>query len=278
MRTPSGIYNRISEKIKPRIKSLEKELATGLLSGTLLIAGCNANANKKNEIFNPDTTYTKPYFKLDLEAVNYKVKELGDKIQTTPPHPKDTGWVKQPTKTNLVGKSAGGFAFKTGGGLGYYNSDLGLSLFGGGDIRILGLSSEFRDGLYDNLQHTTDSRPPQIGSFVFTQLNPSVLTYIPKIGIEKGTKNAAIGFEYGFPYMTWEARSGHDRWSSWENVQSEKWRGFGTRWEVKLRYQEKDSNNYGFFSVFGENYKMKFAGENAKVGGLGVSFGVICLF
>lgn len=261
---------KLCDKIKSKVKLTKFDLVTGILSAAIFLGGCSVgNASKKEGL------YPLAGFNLGAESIKYKVKKLGKKIQTTPVHPDDSGFLTGQTTTNLEGDKERDFALKVGGDIGVgYNADSADVRFRfGGDIRYNPLSgSDFREGLYDTKQQVSDVRPPGSGSFVFTQLNPDAITLIPRIGIETTLfEKLDFGVEVGFPYMEWAIKSGHDRWGRWQTVQKDSWKGFGKRYAGKIGWRLE--NGLIFLSVFKESYKPDFAGEDAEIEDVGIFIG-----
>lgn len=216
--------------------------------------------------------------RLGLEAAFYK-SDLGKKIKTTPVHPADAGFLAGKTATepddydtdNLnIAPKAGIF-----GSIGTNN----IRFFGGmlGRWNLLHYVDDYQEGFYEVKQQVSDTRPKSQGSLVFTQLKPGAFTAIPYVGVEGKIKNLIMEASVGFPYMEWEARSGHDRWGRWQAVQSDSWTGFGTRYTGSLGY-ELNKNSKIFFSVFYEQYKPDFVSEKGTVSGIGGFLGLIYNF
>jgi len=212
--------------------------------------------------------------RIGFELTQWEVKELGGKIQTTPVHSDDSGFLTGRTITNLDGDKTWDVAPKAGLLASIGDDNLRFNI--GADIRYNPLShkDDYHEGLYDWRQQVSDTRPPSQGSFVFTQLTPDYFTYIPFVGVErKLSERLCLGFEVGFPYMQWEVRSGHDRWGRWETVQRDSWSGFGMRYTGNVLFKINENGEF-FISPFYEQYNPEFAGQGAKIRGLGLFLGV----
>lgn len=239
----------------------------------LFFGGCSFSSFEEEKSSDP---LIKPRFGLD--AVQWEVKKLGRKIQTTSVHPADSGFLTGETTTDLDGEKGWDPAPKLGliGLIG--GEDLRLKL--GGDVRYNPAASAngYQEGFYDVRQQISDTRLATSGSFVFTQLTPDHLTYIPFVGAEtRIAENIFLSFEVGFPYMEWKVRSGHDRWAHWETVQRDTWKGFGMRYAGSISFTTNGRGEF-FISPFYEKYDPEFAGEEAEIEGWGVFFGLAYRF
>lgn len=229
---------------------------------SLAFFGCHSSENGRIE----------PRVGFDL--VRWKIEDLGKKIQTTSVHPDDSRFLTGKTTTKVEGKSKSDFSPKIG--LASIIGDENLNLKIGADIRynLLSATDGFREGFYDTRQQVSDTRLPANGSFVFTQLTPGKAAYMPFVGIEARLAEGLFwGFEIGFPYMKWEARSGHDRWGSWETVQRDSWEGFGIRYAGNLALKIHNNGEL-YIAPFYEEYSPDFVGEEAKIEGWGVFAGI----
>ena len=206
---------------------------------------------------------------LSLEYLKYDVN-LGKKIQTTPVHPDDSSFLSGETTTDVGGTGSVGLKYSLEGSIG----NEWLRGFVKGALRYNALSSqdEYKRGIYDTKQQESDTRHPSSGSFVFTHLDVGLLTFIPSAGLEaKLSEKFLLSAEYGFPYMGFEARSGHDRFGAWQTVQKDSWDGFGRMWGLNLTYipeSERDwTGDKWSFNVYymQEKYTPNFAGEDAKI-------------
>jgi hypothetical protein len=194
----------------------------------------------------------------------YKI-HLGDKIQTTPVHPSDSGFLRGATTTAISNGTDFGlkggvwkkFANKKGG----FNFTLGL------DARInLASLADYHGGIFEVRQQRSDIRPGENGSFVYTQLKPGLLTFIPYAGIGYEIKNFNFVLEFGLPQTQFTASSGHDRFGRWEEVQSSNWSGWGQRYGLKVIFSPRlDSGSNLCLSVSKEKYKPIFLDEQADI-------------
>ena len=240
-------------------------------AGMILYGGCAVSAPLV-EKEPKEGVYSAVEARLVMDLVYYKA-DLGKKITTTPVHSSDSGFLSGETTT----KPGGGTTFAPGLGLFGSIGTENLRVIGGISSRWNTLHHEdgYREGFHSTKQQVSDIRPPSRGSFVFTQLVPGTFTFIPSVGLEgKIRENLTIGATVGFPYMEWTARSGHDRWGSWETVQDDSWKGFGTRYTGTLGWDLNDSDKI-FLGVFWEEYRPEFAGEGAEISGIGGLFGFI---
>ncbi|MFH1508689.1 MAG: hypothetical protein ABIE68_00810 [bacterium] len=197
--------------------------------------------------------------------------ELGDTIQTTPAHPDDYWLFDGETTTDIAaGNSYRIGATTAGGDISYGSERLRLTL--GLDLRIPMRDDDFRSGIYTYQQQDNDPRPAFDAAFVFTQFyfdSPVFFDAIPHIGLDvvvfKCWKSS-ISVEYGWPYTGFTARSGHDRYLSWEEVKKENWSGFGKRIEIQIK------PIYGFgLSFYREEYDLEYLDEPASLEVIGVT-------
>ncbi len=217
--------------------------------------------------------------RLGVDIVNYN-PDLGEKISTTPVHPADSTFLSGKTTTSPSGYDSDHTDFAPKLGLFATLGDENLKVVGGIDWRWNPLhhSDGYREGIYSARQQVSDFRPPSSGSFVFTQVIPGAFTLIPSVGIEgKLGEKLILGGSIGFPYMEWEARSGHDRWGSWETVQHDSWKGFGMRYAATIGLKLNDRNRF-LLSFFQEKYRPDFAGEGATISGRGLLFSLVHSF
>ncbi len=214
--------------------------------------------------------YSKTEMRLGVDTVVYKA-DLGKNIKTTPVHPDDPSFLSGETATGPDSYDVDNLNWAPIAGLFGSIGSKNLRLVGGvsGRWNMLHYEDDYREGFHSTKQQVSDLRPKSDGSFVFTQLVPDAFTFIPSVGLEAEISNLTIGANVGFPYMGWEARSGHDRWGSWETAQKDSWKGFGTRYSGTIGFNLNNENDKLFISVFQEEYKAKFAGDKAKISGLG---------
>lgn len=249
--------------------------------GVPLVCGCAVNAPITEE--KPEKGI---YFAVDkvigIEPVTYKA-ELGKKIKTTPVHPDDSGFLSGETATEPDSYELNPFRLDcinlapNVGLLGSVGSE-NLRFVGGLLARwnLLHYWDGYQQGLYSVKQQVSDVRSSGSGSFVFTQVRPDLFTFIPSVGIIGKSEKLTMELDMGFPYMGWEVRSGHDRWAKWETVQYDSWRDFGIRYTGTLGFNPNGNDNTKFFiSIFYEEYRPEFAGEEAKISGIGGFLGFI---
>ena len=249
-----------------------------LAAGMVLYGGCALNILPlAEEEAAKEGIYTATKIRLGVEPVAYKA-DLGEKIKTTPVHSHDSPFLSGETATEPDSYDDG---FSWAPNLGLFGSigTENLRIVGGvsGRWNIMYYEDGYRQGFHSTRQQVSDIRPESNGSFVFTQLVPDAFTFIPSVGIEGKIEDLMIGVTAGFPYMGWKVRSGHDRWGSWETVQKDSWTGFGERYTLTLGFNlddESDDDKF-FISVFYEDYEPKFAGEKAKISGIGGVIGLI---
>lgn len=237
----------------------------------MFFSGCAMN-NFLAEEEPKEGVYSAVETRLIIEPLRYEA-DLGKKITTTPVHSDDSMFLSGETTTKPGKKTAWAPSLGLFGSIGTEN----LRVIGGisGRWNTLHHEDGYREGFHSTRQQVSDIRPPSMGSFVFTQLVPSAFTFIPSVGLEgKIRENLTIEATVGFPYMEWTARSGHDRWGSWETVQRDSWKGFGTRYTATLGWDLYDSDKL-FVGVFWEKYRPEFAGEGANISGIGGLFGFI---
>jgi len=250
--------------------NFSKFLSTLFLSGFLATSGCMIRANKKIETDSP--IYPEAGFRAGVELIDYEVKELGDKIQTTGVHP-DDWFLSGTTTTDLEGKSSKDFVPKLG-----LEASLGwdfLRVYTGVDARVHSLSSKNHTvDLYDNPQQSSDIRPSSQGSFVYSKLSTEPFSFVPFVGVEGViAEKIHLGFEIGKPYMGWKMERGHDRWSHHQKVHEETWNGFGKRIGGFAGFSIDDSDSnldrllIGLY-VGKESYEPEFAGEKGKIEGV----------
>lgn len=248
---------------------LKNKLISLFLTGVLSISGCLMRMNKKIETKGP--IYPEVGLRVGAEIINYDVKKIGKKIQTTGVHPDDSGFLYGKTTTNVYGSETD-FAPKLG-----LEASIGtdfLRLYGGIDGRIHSLSGKgYGEGLCDSKQQISDNRHPSQGSFVFTQIDPDSFSWVPFVGIEGVLFNKIhAGVEVGFPNYGFTAKSGHDRWGKWQTVQKDHWRGFGKKIGgfigISLEEFPNESELHDRFLGFymgKETYGPTFAGEKAEI-------------
>lgn len=263
----------VLDKKEKKMNTKPKILLFMFVAVGMFFSGCAVNVPLAGEEAK-EGIYSKTEMRLGIEPIVYKA-DLGEKIKTTPVHPHDFSFLSGATSTEPDKKTTWAPTAGLFGSIGSKN----LRVVGGvsGRWNMLHHDDGFREGFYDTKQQASDIRPASKGSFVFTQLVPDVFTFIPSVGLEGEIKNLTIGATVGFPYMGWTARSGHDRWGSWETVQDDSWRGFGTRYTGTLGFNLSDENDDDkfFISVFYEEYRPEFAGEKAKISGIGGFIGFI---
>ncbi len=225
-------------------------------AAALAIAGCTSSYNSR----------------ADVDVIYYDI-DLGRKLQTTPVHPDDVPFLSGETEADP--DSGGDMGIR--GGLEGKLGNKKVKLKAGVDIRfnLNSLSeNDYRQGMYETEQQESDPRPEDTGSHVFTQLTPDYFSCIPFVGIEGNiNKDFVLGLELGFPYSGFKFRSGHDRYSDWDAVKKDKWRGFGTRIAGNLDYKIGVNSSMNL-SVGWERYKPEFLGNKTKINGymLGIGF------
>ena len=241
-----------------------------LIVTAIVFGGCVSSISSVEKGQN---IYSLAESRFSVEIIRYKAS-LGEKITTTPVHPDDSSFLSgetsvEPNKKNTWAPSLGLF-----GSIG--TKELRLVCGISSRSNPLHYNDGTREGFYDNRQQVSDLRPPSEGSFVFTQLKPDAFTFIPSVGLECSIDHLTIRGSFGLPYMKWTARSGHDRYSSWETIQRDSWRGFGKRYALTLDFNSNEDNNQKYFiSYFNEKYEPKFAGEDATLSGNGLMIGIL---
>ncbi len=247
-----------------------KTLLFVFVAAGMFFSGCAMNSSAEKEP--KEGVFLAAETRFVIEPVRYKA-DLGKKIATTPVHLSDSMFLSGETTTEPGRETTCAPSLGLFGSIGSKN----LRIVGGVSGRWNTLHHEdgYREGFHSTRQQVSDIRPPSNGSFVFTQLVPGAFTFIPSVGLEgKIREDITMRATVGFPYMEWTARSGHDRWGSWETVQRDSWKGFGTRYTGTLGWELNDSDKI-FIGVFWEKYRPEFAGERAKISGMGGLFGFV---
>lgn len=231
-----------------------------LLVGALASYGCTLGLKKekKQGIYHAARAY------IGFDIIRYDV-DLGKKIQTTPVHPGDSGFLSGATTTDVGGGWDCAPKVRLESSFGNKNFRLRI----GTDVRYnVSSLTGYREGIYDTRQQTSDTRPPGSGSFVYTQLKPDSFTYVPSIGLEATIlENIILNAEYGFPYTGFEVSSGHDRYGKWQAVQEDSWKGFGRSIGGGIDFILDDEASLSLL-VRQERYKPEFIGEKARIDAL----------
>lgn len=264
----------ISMSLYEKIRSeIGKGISTVMLGAAFIVSGCGP-LERPEKGFYPTRN-----IEITMESIDYKVKKVGKKIQTTSAH-KDDRWLFSGATTTDVGGEIDSASVGIGGslGLGYKVGWLDMRVNAGLNVRHNSVEDEgYHVGLYDWKQQENDYRHPWQGAFVFTQINPGSYTLTPKVGAEITLfEKLMVGCDVGFPYMEWEAKSGHDRYSCWETVQHETWRDFGSRLSGKVgwKFTDEEVETLLFVRVFKESYAPEFAGEKAEIEATGWGAGI----
>ena len=245
-----------------RQRRLSRIEAYALASGMALLHGCALRfpMEEKREYIDYGI---RPGIGLDF--VYYDL-HIGNKIQTTPAHPADS-FLHGETKAGVNSgvQLAPKVELKGSVGKEY------LRLTAGGDVRI---NRWFTD-LDTTKKQASDPRPSSSGSFVFTEVNPGLLTYTPSIGLESTLfKQLELGAEIGFPYTGFQVRSGHERFGEREAVQKDDWEGLGLSFGGKIGWRTSEDSSISLFLRW-EKYRAEFNGEKATInifpGNIGLS-------
>ncbi|MBS3124969.1 hypothetical protein J4211_01795 [Candidatus Woesearchaeota archaeon] len=236
---------------------------------SVLDVGCAYKLTREETKYQKRTVYPSASVNFSLKQGIY-FGDVGDKIQTTPVHPADNGFLRGETKTNA------NFGYEL------FNPELGLEgALGSKEIRIkMGcdarLSVPTLGGMIDVKQQNSDTRPKGQGSFVFTKTYFGLLTYTPHIGIETIlAESVFLSVDVGVPFATFKVRSGHERFGREETVQRDSWSGTGFKIGGSIGTAPEDLTSGFFFSdstaksvslvVDYENYRPEFAGEKANI-------------
>jgi hypothetical protein len=200
-----------------------------------------------------------PRFQLELSQYT---ADLDTAFATTPVHPADAGFLTgstsvQPDSYMNAGLRLGIIGYATSGyvrlGMG---CDAAFNTLGG-------LDSE-REGMYDTRQQVSDTRPAGSGSFVFSQVTPSYWTIMPCLEASVGNfESITFTLGIGFPFMEWEAKSGHDRFGSWQTVQDDSWTGVGTRFYLAGNFNLDDNMAFSL-GGYTEKYSPGFGDVEGK--------------
>ena len=218
----------------------------------------------------------------------YYYSHLGKKIQTTPVHPDDAGFLTGETSTNVAGSGLE-IVPRCGIRQPILNLEGIIKLKVGADCKFNLMGQAENGGIYDVRQQVSDIRPADQGSFVFTWVKPYILTLNPLVELEITpfeNKNLKFGLEYGNTYTGFEVLSGHDRWGYWDPVQRESWSGHGHSFGIKFNWGENKYDKYQkfctpadcdkatFIFLGKESYRnMEFAGEKAKIDAYSIYLG-----
>lgn len=249
-----------------------------VLSGLTALGGCS------RQDFGDTGFYYAPNAGAQIEILEWKVKKLGPKIQTTQAHSDDKWLFSGQTTTDIATKGeelkGSGLTLYGEGAFGYKKEWLDTRAGIGFGARINNNEAdEYHEGIFDWKQQENDHRHPWRGAFVYTEVKPGEYTLIPQVGAEL-TLFDRITFrgEVGFPWMEWETESGHDRYGRYESVQKEESSQFGQRYvgKVKLRLTEPDKKVEVNLSIgyAHETHTPKFAEEKAEIEGKGWLFGL----
>ena len=255
-------------------------------AGLLLSGGCGIEGPLL-------TTDTEPIaFELrgraSFEPIVYRAK-LGERIKTTPVHPGDAGFLagatsSQPDECYFVQREPGSDWFQdkvnwapTLGLFGGVGTDV-LKFYAGASVRAntIHLRDGYREGIFSARKQVSDVRPDSMASFVFTRIRPGLGAVIPAAGVRAVLDKLILQAEVGFPYQRWEARSGHDRFGTWQVTQEDTWTGFGLRYAGTVAFRGDDDDSAVFVTAAYEDFnRVKFAGQRAHISGVGVLIGVM---
>lgn len=229
-------------------------------------AGCAVRISHPVAIANRVSGYLE--FEGTAEYAGYDVR-LGEKIQTTGVHPDDSGFLFGDTTTDV----RTGIDFPIRLGLRWLTGTPETKLVLGSDIRFNTFTNmgAYETGIYDFAQQSSDRRPTESGSFVFSHLRMPAITPIFSVGVRQQLGRCGLEVAYGLPYSSMRAESGHDRFGRWQVMQSETWSGWG-QWlfgRMVWRIDKEDEIDFGI-SVFAEEYQgVEFLGEPAKIKSVG---------
>jgi hypothetical protein len=237
----------------------KKIVCSALIAGSALLNGC-AGYYKQGEKYDKEGFYLESELRGGCEYMRYRAN-LGNKIQTTPVHPDDSGFLTGSTKA----EAKRGWDVPVRGGAGVSVGTPELRVGVGLDARINPLAqTEYREGIYKTAQQSSDTRPPELGSFVYTIIKPKWFTAIPVVTAEANLGDLKIRAEAGMPYGGFEVESGHDRWGEWEAAQRESWKGFGRRYTLGADIPVSEGIRVGIFGGV-EKYNVEFDGEKGKI-------------
>ena len=231
-----------------------KKLMRGLITGLagLTLAGCGIYT-KPSEVSKDFSVY--PEWRVGVDAF-YTKANVSKQLRTTGPHPDDPFLSGDTTTGNPSGVNV---ALKVGAVASAGTPD--FRVYAGGDVRYGG--HEIFSATEDRKQQISDTREPQFGSYAFTQLL-QLYTAMPVLGIEKVLGDFTVRAEVGLPYSWYQVRSGHDRYNKFEQVQQDRWDGWGQHVRADFLYKVTDNWSAGL-SVGYEHFKAEFGGEKSDI-------------
>lgn len=241
---------------------------SALISALLLTAGCSSSRKHlDNDIYFEATPGA------SIEFIGCAVK-MSKKIQTVNVHPDDTPFLSGTTTANTTYGFFNGLKLGIDGSLG--NEDIRGVV--GANLRLNFDSSSFgndyRTGMFDVEKQSSDPRH-HTASYIYSKLDPSVVTFIPTIGIETKLDDSwKLKFEAGAPHSRFTASSGHDRNGKWSRVNAVSWDGFGVRAGIGAKCSITDNVSITFSGGY-EGYRPELKGPasvDCGYGSIGISF------
>jgi len=210
----------------------------------------------------------------DAEVSGYVVR-AGRRGQVVGANPGDAGFLEGDTTCKVEDGWGVGLKFGIEGlfGNGDARAKVGL------DARVNLMAAEFyRGGIYDVRQQSSDTRPAESGSFVYSLLKPSPVTVVPHAGVELRVKDDLwLDLEAGAPFMGWTLASGWDRYGKWHQAHHASWWGLGARGTVGLRWDLGDKTSLRVMVGY-EGYRPEFHRQPAEVHGILGAIGMAIRF
>ncbi|MFH1308110.1 MAG: opacity family porin [archaeon] len=213
------------------------KIAAILLTTLLPLIPVPAFASSDSDSKSRDKYFeTRGNFGLDFNFYNLKIN---DDVQTVDVHPDDAGFLSGTTDTNLNSGEDIGLRL---GVEGSYGTDVLRFLFGADAIINSGFFADgYREGMYDVKKQSSDRRPGDNASFVYTQFVPGLVTLEPYVGGRISSESIGLVGKIGLPLMIdAEVESGHDRYGEFESVTSESDNPIGISGSLGIEYNLAD--------------------------------------
>lgn len=231
------------------MEKLMRGLVTGLAA--LALSGCGIYT-KPTEVSKNFSVY--PEYRAGVEGF-YTKANVSRKLRTTPAHPDDS-FSGETTTGNPSGFNV---ALKAGAVASAGTPN--FRMYAGGDVRYGG--HEVFSGTNATKQQEMDTRPKEKGAFAETQLL-QLYTVMPVLGLEWKLDNFLFRLEGGIPYSSYQVRSGHSRYNEFEEVQQDKWTGWGEHVRADVLYNIADKWRAGV-SLGYEHFDAEFGGEKSDI-------------
>lgn len=187
--------------------------------------------------------------------------------KSIPVHPDDAHFLYGETEVKAGDDGVGPCGIDFGGEI-RKTWENGLSIFGGLEYELELTSPDYGTSeMYTMVQQSSDTRPAQVGSFVYDRVDPEGCNLMPFLGIGIKGDYCFADFEYSFTTRSFKREWGHHRYGREEAVGSEKYNSSGNRLVLKVGPTSKllnmpeDGLLCGLKFIL-EDYNLEKSGEN----------------